>query len=81
MLSGGQRQRVFIARASVAQPKLLLLDESTASIDTKGQADFYRLLSELNQDITVLVVGHDLFVISISRIFTFVVKPADNWIV
>lgn len=64
MLSGGQRQRVFIARALVTQPKLLLLDEPTASIDTKGQADFYRLLKELNQDITVLVVSHDLLVIS-----------------
>ncbi len=63
-LSGGQRQRVFIARALVAQPKLLLLDEPTASIDTKGQTDFYRLLRELNQNITVLVVSHDLLVIS-----------------
>ena len=63
-LSGGQRQRVFIARALVAQPKLLLLDEPTASIDTKGQADFYRLLRELNQEMTVLVVSHDLLVIS-----------------
>jgi zinc transport system ATP-binding protein len=64
VLSGGQRQRVFIARALVTQPKLLLLDEPTASIDTKGQADFYRLLRELNKDITVLVVSHDLLVIS-----------------
>jgi zinc transport system ATP-binding protein len=64
VLSGGQRQRVFIARALVTQPKLLILDEPTASIDTKGQADFYRLLKELNQDITVLVVSHDLLVIS-----------------
>ena len=63
-LSGGQRQRVFIARALVTAPKLLLLDEPTASIDTKGQADFYRLLQELNKDITVLVVSHDLLVIS-----------------
>jgi zinc transport system ATP-binding protein len=63
-LSGGQRQRVFIARALVTQPKVLLLDEPTASIDAKGQAEFYRLLKELNKDITILVVSHDLVAIS-----------------
>ncbi len=63
-LSGGQRQRVFIARALVTQPKVLLLDEPTASIDAKGQAEFYSLLKELNEDITILVVSHDLVAIS-----------------
>ncbi len=63
-LSAGQRQRVFIARALVTRPRLLLMDEPTASIDTKGQADFYTLLKELNRDITILVVSHDLLVIS-----------------
>lgn len=63
-LSGGQRQRVFISRALVTNPTLLLLDEPTTNIDTKGQTDFYNLLKELNNDITILVVSHDLLVIS-----------------
>ena len=63
-LSGGQKQRVFVARALVTDPELLLLDEPTASIDTKGQNEFYALLKELNETITIMVVSHDLMVIS-----------------
>lgn len=63
-LSGGQRQRVFIARSLMTQTPLLLLDEPTASIDTKGQADFYELLEELNKDVAIVVVSHDLFIVS-----------------
>lgn len=63
-LSGGQMQRVFIARALVTNPRLLLLDEPTANIDTKGQADFYELLGRLNREVAILVVSHDLMVIS-----------------
>jgi zinc transport system ATP-binding protein len=63
-LSGGQRQRTFIARALVTDPELLLLDEPTASIDTKGQTDFYALLKDLNKTVTIIVVSHDLSVLS-----------------
>ena len=63
-LSGGQCQRVFIARALVTQPQLLLLDEPTASIDTKGQAEFFEILKDINQDVTIAVVSHDLLAVS-----------------
>lgn len=63
-LSGGQRQRVLIARALISRPELLVLDEPTASIDTKGQTEFYEMLKELNKDLTILMVSHDLMVIA-----------------
>lgn len=63
-LSGGQRQRVLIARALVTNPELLVLDEPTASIDTKGQTDFFNLLKDLNKELTILMVSHDLLVVS-----------------
>jgi zinc transport system ATP-binding protein len=63
-LSGGQKQRVLVARALVTNPELLFLDEPTASIDTKGQGEFYALLKELNKTITIIIVSHDLMVIS-----------------
>jgi zinc transport system ATP-binding protein len=63
-LSGGQRQRVMIARAICSHPKLLILDEPTSSIDIQGQKEIYKLLKELNKDITILVITHDLTVIS-----------------
>ena len=63
-LSGGQRQRVFIARALASNPKILLLDEPTASIDKDLQSNFYNLLKELNKTVTILLVTHDIGVIS-----------------
>lgn len=63
-LSGGQLQRVFVARALVSEPRVLFLDEPTANIDTRGQAEFYGLLKELNESVTIIVVSHDLLVLS-----------------
>ena len=62
-LSGGQRQRVMIARALCAHPKILILDEPTASIDVNGQQQIYDLLKLLNKTITIIVVSHDISVI------------------
>ncbi|MCB1108346.1 MAG: ABC transporter ATP-binding protein [Chlamydiia bacterium] len=59
-LSGGQLQRALIARALVSQPKILLLDEPTANLDTSAQEDIHNLLRELKKDMTILMVSHDL---------------------
>lgn len=59
-LSGGQKQRVIVARALIAQPDMLLLDEPTANIDPQGKFCFYEFLGTLPQHITTIVVSHDL---------------------
>lgn len=59
-LSGGQRQRVFIARALADNPELLVFDEPTSNIDPEGRFCFFELLSSLNEDLTIIVVSHDL---------------------
>jgi zinc transport system ATP-binding protein len=70
-LSGGQRQRVMIARALVRDPKLLLLDEPTNNVDGESERSLYDLLRDLNKKIAILIVSHDVDMISkhIKRIF------------
>mgnify|MGYP000312491707 CR=1 FL=1 len=59
-LSGGQKQRVLIARALCSEPELLLLDEPTSNIDQESEQDLFKILSRLNQRMTILLVSHDL---------------------
>jgi len=65
-LSGGQQQRVFIARALVADPKCLILDEPTVGIDHQHVQSFYHMLAHLNreQNITLILVTHDVDTVS-----------------
>ena len=65
-LSGGQQQRVFLARALIASPRILLLDEPTSGVDIKTRDDVFHLLGELNgEGVTILITTHELNAVAV----------------
>jgi len=63
-LSGGEFQRTMLARAIISSPRLLVLDEPDTHVDNQFETELYTLLKELNRSITILLVSHDIGMIS-----------------
>ena len=63
-LSGGQMQRVFLCRALLSNPKLLILDEPDTFVDNRFEGELYAKLRELNKEIAIVLVSHDVGTIS-----------------
>ena len=59
-LSGGQRQRLAIARMILSQPKVVILDEATSSLDTETEAKLHQAMHAFLQDRTTLIIAHRL---------------------
>ena len=59
-VSGGQKQRIGIARALFTNPKILVLDETTSSLDAKTEADFIKGIENLRGEITIIMIAHRL---------------------
>ena len=63
-LSGGEKQRVLIAQALASQPEIIFLDEPTANVDSVVEGKIYDLLGKLRERITIIVVSHNLNVVT-----------------
>lgn len=73
-ISGGQRQRIAIARAFLRNPKILMLDEATASLDSESEMMVQKALANLMQNRTTLVIAHRLSTIVDSDQIYFIEK-------
>jgi ATP-binding cassette subfamily B protein len=73
-LSGGQKQRVTIARTLLKNPRILILDDSTSSVDTETEADIRDALNELMEDRTTFIIAHRIQSVMVANLIVVLDK-------
>ena len=77
-LSGGEQQRVAIARALINQPSILLADEPTGNLDNNNAWEIMKLLEEINnKGTTVIVVTHNMEIVKVMKKRVITVKKGN----
>jgi ABC-type multidrug transport system fused ATPase/permease subunit len=71
-LSGGQRQRIGIARALYTNPKLLVLDEATSSLDSATEFDITESLNILKQNLSLITIAHRLSTVQAADLVIYI---------
>ncbi|MCR5374575.1 MAG: ABC transporter ATP-binding protein/permease, partial [Lachnospiraceae bacterium] len=65
-LSGGQRQKVAIARALLADRRIIIFDEATSNLDQGSKMDFYRLISKIKKEKMIIMISHDEYAMGVA---------------